>query len=339
MNEMPAQLGKFTVRLLQVLLWFVFYLLLLLYTSHKWNQPFGFYNSTIAIASYLLVVYGHALWLLPAYLYKNKRPQYFVFSLIFVGAVVVLRMWAEKLLLLPIHKQFYAFQWAHASFTTITLLVAFLFGALLRVLFNYLNLLKVKNELQSRQAEAELKLLKAQVQPHFLFNTLNNIYSLAQSRSERTPEMIAKLSELMRFFIEEAPKEKINIGNEVAFMKNYIELEQIRMVHPVRINWQVEAAMLDKQLPPMLLMPFVENVFKHGVDKLKRDNEVTILLQNKAHKLIYIVTNSLCDEVDSKIGSGLSNLKKRLDLLYAGDYLLETAKQNGCYIAKLMLPY
>jgi LytS/YehU family sensor histidine kinase len=151
--------------------------------------------------------------------------------------------------------------------------------------------------------------------------------------------MIAKLSELMRFFIEEAPKEKINIGNEVAFMKNYIELEQIRMVHPVRINWQVEAAMLDKQLPPMLLMPFVENVFKHGVDKLKRDNEVTILLQNKAHKLIYIVTNSLCDEVDSKIGSGLSNLKKRLDLLYAGDYLLETTKQNGCYIAKLMLPY
>jgi len=331
--------GKLSVRLVQVLLWIVFYLLLLIYTSHKWSHPlFGFFNSTIATLSYIIAVYVHAFWLLPKLLHKNKNTAYFISSFLFIVSLVLLRMWIEKEVLLPIHQKFYAFQWSHASFTTITLLVAFLFGALLRVLFNYLNLLQVKKELQSRQAETELNLLKAQVQPHFLFNTLNNIYSLAQSRSEKTPEMIARLSELMRYFIDEAPRQQVMLSTDLSFIKNYSELEQIRMLNPVIIEWKIDETLLKKPVPPMLLMPFVENVFKHGIDKLRQDNSVTILLQSDGQWLVYRVSNPICDEVKISTGSGLLNLKKRLELLYPGHHTIQTKKENGQYIAELRIP-
>ena len=116
---------------------------------------------------------------------------YFTVSIVFLGVLVISRMYLEYLILMPLHKTFYGFTWAHFSFDCITLLVAFLFGALMRVALNYLALLKQKEELVSRQVATELNLLKAQVQPHFLFNTLNNIYSLSQSGSAQAPAMIA----------------------------------------------------------------------------------------------------------------------------------------------------
>ena len=324
---------------LQVLLWFVFYLLLLLYTSHKWDHPiFGFYNATIATLSYVTACYVHAFSLLPTYWYKNRRIGYFVYSLLFLVSLIFCRMAIERAILLPLHQMFYAYSWAHVSFTCITVLVAFLFGALLRVFLNYLNLLEVKKELQQKHAEAELDLLKAQVQPHFLFNTLNNIYSLAQSRSEKTAEMIAKLSELMRYFIEEAPKQLLPLTTELQFLRNYVDLEQLRMLHPVQVDWDLDEKAGYEIVPPMLLMPFIENVFKHGIDKLKNHNHVQIHLRGDNGQIVYRVSNLLLNENDRKEGSGLNNLKKRLELLYGDRFDLGSKKQNGYYIATLTIP-
>jgi sensor histidine kinase YesM len=324
---------------LQVLLWVVFYLLLLLYTSHKWDHPvFGFYNATIATFSYVTACYVHAFSLLPTYWYKNRIREYFIYSLLFLASLIFCRMAIERAILLPLHQMFYAYSWAHISFTCITVLVAFLFGALLRVFLNYLNLLEVKKELQQKHAEAELDLLKAQVQPHFLFNTLNNIYSLAQSRSEKTADMIAKLSELMRYFIEEAPKQLLPLSTELQFLRNYVDLEQIRMLHPVQVDWELDEKAGCETVPPMLLMPFIENVFKHGIDKLKNHNHVQIHLRGINGQIVYRVSNLLLTESPRKEGSGLNNLKKRLELLYGDRFDLGSEKQNGYYIATLTIP-
>jgi len=337
MNAPPA--GKWTMVVLQVLVWIVFYLLLLLYTSHKWDNPhFGILNASIATSSYLVAVYVHAFFLLPRFFYARRTGVYIFASLLFLLLLVMIRMSFEKELLLPIHKQFYAFQWAHASFTIITILVAFLFGALLRVLLNYFQLVRVKNELQEKHQAAQLDLLKAQVQPHFLFNTLNNIYSLAQQRSEKTPEMIARLSQLMRYFIDEAPRRQVALATELMFVNNYIDLEQIRMVHPVEVEWQVEADIKAIDIPPMLLIPFIENVFKHGVDKLHSRNCMRIRLALHENNLHYEVRSSLDEAIREGSGSGLKNLKSRLELLYGTKYELTCKKEGGLFNAFLQIP-
>ena len=340
MKADSTRLGKWVVVLLQVLLWSGFYLLLLLYTTHKWdNASYGILNASIAMLSYMTAVYGHAYWLLPAFMFRDKKGVYIAASGVFVTGVILLRMALENAVLMPLHRKFYDWQWAHFSFTCVTVLIAFLFGALLRISLNYIQLLRWKKELQQKQAEAELNLLKAQVQPHFLFNTLNNIYALAQSRSEQTPAMIAQLSELMRYFIEEAPKEKVCLMTELSFIKSYIELEQIRMVYPVTVKMIVADEVKNLQLPPMLLMPFVENVFKHGVDKLQRENKVDIEISKVADKLQYIVSNSVLSQPTNGTGGfGLENLHKRLQLLYSGNFVLQTQKSEHTFSAELLIP-
>ena len=327
---------------MQVLLWAVFYLLLLLYTTHKWtNTTYGLLSGTIATVFYLLAAYGNSSWLIPSFLRKGRMPAYFVVSLVFVSILVMARMYIEYVVLMPLHNTFYGFTWAHFSFDCITLLVAFLFGALLRVALNYLALLKQKEELVSRQVASELNLLKAQVQPHFLFNTLNNIYSLSQSGSLQAPSMIAKLSDLMRYFIDDSPKDKIPLATELEFIENYLELEQIRMLHPLQVNIQIDGNINDIKVPPMLLMPFIENVFKHGVDKTQHNNELSANLLVHDGRLIYKVVNSLHGENGTCIsgGFGLTNLRKRLELLYPGRFEIHTRKQDHHFIAELQIPY
>lgn len=333
--------GRTTRILVQVLLWTVFYLLLLLYTTHKWeNAVYGVFNGTIATVFYLLAAYGNASWLMPQYLQKGKVRLYLALSLCFVALLIASRMYLEFLILMPLHKNFYGYSWAHFSFDTITLLIAFLFGALIRVALNYAVLLKQKEELVNRQVAAELNLLKAQVQPHFLFNTLNNIYSMAQSGSVQTPAMIAKLSELMRYFIDDSPKDKVPLATELDFINNYLELEQIRMLHRPQVDITVDGDIGAVQLAPMLLMPFIENVFKHGIDKTEKENVLNARLVIMEGKLNYTVTNTLHDENGRGIskGFGLMNLRKRLELLYPGSFTLHTGKQGNQFVAELQIP-
>lgn len=341
MNWSRLKAGKTSLVLMQVLLWAVFYLLLLLYTTHKWDYTFyGVLNASIATVFYLAAAYGNSSWLIPSLLKSGRTVLYYTASIIFLLALLCARMYIEYLVLMPLHNAFYGFTWAHFSFDCITLLVSFLFGALLYVALNYLALLKQKEELVSRQVAAELNLLKAQVQPHFLFNTLNNIYSLAQSGSRQTPAMIAKLSDLMRYFIDDSPKDHVPLSTELEFVNNYLELEQIRMLHPLQVQLQVDGNISDVRIAPMLLMPFIENVFKHGVDKTEKDNELRAEIAVSNGRLVYKVANSLhCANCNGEPkGFGLMNLRKRLELLYPGAFYLETKRSDQQFLAELQIP-
>ena len=203
----------------------------------------------------------------------------------------------------------------HISMMSLSVFIAYLLGGLLYITQNYIELLINQEKLKSQQLSTEINLLKAQVQPHFLFNTLNNIYSLAVSKSEKTPEVVAKLSEIMRYFVDDAPKELVNVETEVSFLKNYIELEQIRMLFPIKVQWDLNIENPAQTIPPMLLIPFVENVFKHGIDKTKPHNEVSIRLEITQKYLDFEVVNSVIQEKEGQWRS-LENLKKRLELLY-----------------------
>jgi hypothetical protein len=180
-------------------------------------------------------------------------------------------------------------------------------------------------ELQKENLQLELNALKSQVNPHFLFNTLNNIYSLALRKSEHTPEMILKLSNMMRYLLYECNAPLVPLQKEINFISNYIELEKIRHAQNVRIDFSLSGNPDDSEIAPLLLIPFIENSFKHGVNAQMGKGWVDIRLNAMNKKLSLSVVNSRAENNNggSEKGIGLKNVRKRLELLYPDKYQLK----------------
>jgi LytS/YehU family sensor histidine kinase len=176
-----------------------------------------------------------------------------------------------------------------------------------------------------QKSVAELNLLKSQVQPHFLFNTLNNIYYEAFREAPRTALLIGRLSDIMRYFVDESPKEKVTLSTEVKFLENYIALEEIRIRHGVKVSFEQHYEG-NPVIPPMLLMTFVENIFKHGIDRSATGNSFTVSLRQEGDYLVFTTLNAVPAEAPSspQPGFGLKNLEKRLILLYGNRFELRT---------------
>jgi LytS/YehU family sensor histidine kinase len=218
-------------------------------------------------------------------------------------------------------------------------LLIFVLSFIFRIAIAYFKLKQHAEEIMLEKAQAELNLLKLQVQPHFLFNTLNNIYYEAYRDSPQTAILIERLSEIMRYFVDESPKNTVFLSTEIIFLENYIALEKIRIPHQTSVKFikQVEA---DCRIPPMLLMTFVENIFKHGIDKTKRRNSIEISLIQKDNWLTFKTRNQLSEisKFEAVRGSGIANLRKRLNLLYGGNFELLTDKSDEYYTAFLTVP-
>ena len=142
-----------------------------------------------------------------------------------------------------------------------------------------------------QKSQAELNLLKSQVQPHFLFNTLNNIYYEAYREAPRTAKLIERLSDIMRYFVDESPKDEVSLGTEIQFLENYIALEKIRIRGEIELDF-IKDCNSDLRIPPMLLMTFVENIFKHGIDKSSSQNKIELSLVQQDGYLLFQTTKS-----------------------------------------------
>jgi LytS/YehU family sensor histidine kinase len=184
-----------------------------------------------------------------------------------------------------------------------------------------------------------LNLLKSQVQPHFLFNTLNNIYYEAFRESPRTALLIGRLSEIMRYFVDESPKEKVALASEIQFLENYIALEKIRIRHGVRVIF-IKEIESEHKIPPMLLMTFVENIFKHGIDRSGNENKIVLSLVERDDYLLFQTENPyfVKQANPAKEGFGIKNLQKRLTLLYGNDFELTVGKSEQFFCAFLKIP-
>ncbi|WP_276484564.1 sensor histidine kinase [Paraflavitalea pollutisoli] len=325
---------------MQAAVWIFFYVFMVLYAIQKWERPsYGVWSVTIATITYLVAVYGNTAWLIPRFYRTNRLTAYFLLSSVLIGILVAGRMYAEQQVLLKSHSTFYNLGLPHFSYAFITIILAFMFGALLHITIDHMHLLRKQEEMRHQQLAAELNLLKAQVQPHFLFNTLNNIYYLAYTKNDKTAEVVAKLSDIMRYFVDEAPLERVPLRTEVEFLQNYIELEQIRMLHQASLTFDYEGINDAQLIPPMLMITLVENIFKHGIDKSVPQNKVVISLQQDGGYLVFSTRNSHYNlEHNGKGGVGLTNLRKRLQLLFGNDFTLTTEKNEQCYTATLKFP-
>ncbi len=329
------------LKYIQIALWLIVYTMLVVYFIQKNDLLLGSILSVNFILFYTFAVYFNANYLIVKYFHKNKIRTYFTFVLIALLVTTLLRVESENLIrffYIDIPHSFYNRNLLHYFFVLITQLLAFLFGFLLRISIDYVELFKKQQLLKTQQLATEIKLLKAQVQPHFLFNTLNNIYSLAVTKSDKTPEVVAKLSDIMRYFVDDAPKEKVSVETEVNFLKNYIELEKIRMVFPLQLEMNLKIENYQQVIPPMLLIAFVENIFKHGIDKTERENQATIDLEINAQGLVFVVKNKIFNQTEGQWRS-LANLEKRLALLFEKRFEMKIFQENDCFVASLNIQF
>jgi two-component system LytT family sensor kinase len=186
---------------------------------------------------------------------------------------------------------------------------------------------------------AEVNFLRAQVNPHFLFNILNNLYALTLKKSAQAPDVVLKLSEMMEYMLYDSTDTRVSLEKELAYLKNYIELEKLKFIDDTAIDINITAEPDGHEIAPFLLLPLVENAFKHGLSKQTEDSWLRVNISLKETALTIIIENTKPPLVinKSKGGIGLVNLQKRLELLYPARHILEFTNKKDTFTAKLAI--
>ena len=210
-------------------------------------------------------------------------------------------------------------------------------AAFIKIAKHWLEKDRASQRLEKEKIEAELKFLKAQIHPHFLFNTLNNLYTLTLKKSEEASEVVLKLSHLLDYILYEGNAHAVPLKKELDLVATYIHLEKIRYGDKLRVNYCVRGGVAGKEIPPLLILPFVENSFKHGVSEQTKGMWIDIDVEVKANKVVLKVENSKsCNGTKENIqgnkeGIGLQNVKRRLDLLYGKNHELTISNEKDTF--------
>lgn len=224
---------------------------------------------------------------------------------------------------------------AAASFLSVISHHIFLFFAV--TLFSLL--LKIRTRLFKAEAarnNAELSYLRAQINPHFLFNTLNSIYSLAIVKDDKTADAVIQLSELMRYISRDAESEFVALEKEIGYINNYIALQKTRFGETVVINYRVEGELAGKQIAPLILITYIENAFKHGINP-DQTSEISIKIAVEENDLHLVVNNRKVSSLKEEEGVGIHNTAERLKLLYPSKHELKIYDKEDSYTADLLI--
>lgn len=192
-------------------------------------------------------------------------------------------------------------------------------------------------QLKHEKAKTELLHLKSQVNPHFFFNTLNNLYALVGKDAEKAKHMILKLSDMMRYSIYEGQKDWVKLEQEIEYLKNYIELHKMRYHKEIDVSFNVDIQEEGYQIMPLLFIILLENAFKHGAEKLKEGAYIRLNMIANQKVLNFSIENNYDIEAVEEEGIGLKNLKRRLELMYPKKHFLTTSGIDGIFKAQLSI--
>ncbi|MDP4150081.1 MAG: histidine kinase [Bacteroidota bacterium] len=332
--------------LLHVLFWlayYLFYCLVVIYGMYH-VQVLSFYLQLLPFFPFdIALVYFNFYVLIPRFL-STRRYGYYglsLFAAILVGATVNLllkKMWAH----------YGSILWAMSSeisFPNVGGAILERFYLLgpttaIKLALDWVKSQQLMKEKEKQYLETELNFLKAQIQPHFFFNTLNNLYSLTLKKSDLAPDVVLKLSDLMSYMLYESNTPKVPLQKEIAYLRNFVDLEKLRFGGRLTVSWTVEGPVEQVSIPPMILILFVENSFKHGVkDNIHKIN-IDIVLKVEKDSLFFSIKNPMSpDRVPvGPAGIGLKNVKRRLEILYGGNYTLDMTEQDREYVVSLKIP-
>lgn len=297
-------------------------------------------DSSMGLFLMLFIFYFNWYVLIPTYLAKNHILMY-VTSVLALLCTIALIQSPIDFYLFPEYNRAMTALYSPERLLQYVLsgLVIIFISSGLKVTGNYIRNERRNKVLENQRLATELAFLKSQVNPHFLFNTLNNIYSLAYKQSPETPDAIMKLSLLMRYMLYESNGEMVSLVKEVEHLQNFIDLQKLRLREHTIIKFNIDGVLEGRQIAPMLLMTLVENAFKHG---LVSKNEIGISIDLKVcnnHLIFSTINNTSSHKKRDFGGIGLENMKQRLRLLYPGRHKLAFEERDGTFYATLKLKF
>lgn len=291
------------------------------------------FHNLVNILTWVGLFYVNAFVLMPRYFNRRKYQQYVLVMLVVFLILSFINFISFKIFL-P-HLQFRIM--GMIIFYIIPTFFILLWSIAYRILVDKLREDKMKVERQTENLTTELSFLRSQVSPHFMFNVMNNMVALARKKSDLLEPSLIKLSSLLRYMLYETDEEKVSLQKEIEYLQSYIDLQKQRFADNVKINVSLEDVDGQLQVHPMLLIPFVENAFKHGTGIFTP--EIDITLRTEKNKLFFEVSNRYSengDEVKDKAsGIGLANVQRRLNLLYGDNQKLSIVKDNNRFKVKL----
>jgi hypothetical protein len=305
-------------------------------------------EDTIIMIFSIIPIYLTIFFLIPAYF---KRKKWFRFFGGLVLLFLITNVLRSLLILATLHLRsipfYFEYEFSKWAFGEYVSFDRFIFGSnawSVYLAFAYVLIRdwvineKIKTRLESEKVSMELAFLKAQIDPHFLFNTLNNLYALAlEEKAPRTADTVTKLGTLMRYSLHDSQADRILLSKEIDYIEKYIELEKLRMTPAtkldVRFNF-TDGGLTGEKIAPMILMPFIENAFKHGITSTG-GSQIGIGLSLSKKLLVLEVWNSLHHKPQPESGIGLSNVKNRLQLIYPGKHRLTSETRDDSYHVRL----
>jgi len=295
----------------------------------------------ISILFYITLVYYNIKYLIPNFLTEKTFLKYCLFLL---GTILIIT--PIKVLILYALFQYYPEVRPtiirDQSWYFLTNFLVMGGSTLFKIITDWMAYQRDSKDLQTQTMQSELRFLKSQINPHFLFNTLNNLYALTLKKSDKAPDIVIKLSEMMRYMLYECNEKRVELHKEVHYLKNYLDLEKLRKGKTVDINFQVKGSIQNQQIAPLLFIPFLENSFKHGANNHISAGFVKILLEADTQHVRFFIENSKAEALPTQNhirsgGIGLVNVRRRLDLLYPNKHELTIQDNPKTYAITLNL--
>lgn len=316
----------------------------LLSSSHSSEQPSGPRENDIIKTvfvwtmngTWVLFFYLNALVLIPRFVYKNKYGLY-----VAIQCFLVVELITQSAFLFGFTSNWEHFVLGrHILFNFFIYLFFLSCSTAYQVVKDKIAADRINAEKVNENLKTELSLLRSQASPHFMFNVLNNMVALARKKSDLLEPSLIKLSSLMRYMLYESDEEKVSLDNEIEYLQSYIDLQQQRFGNKVKLNVVFHPADKPYQIEPMLLIPFVENAFKHGTGLIE-NAEIDINLRAENNVLNFTVQNKYNpvseEEKDTTSGIGLTNVKRRLNLLYGNQQNLMITEKDNRFMISLQI--
>jgi two-component system, LytTR family, sensor kinase len=331
-----------------LLFWLVIFCYNTLYLGFLWNDYVNsFFEFVIILPFYIGITYFNIYYLIPKYLANQKVWQYIAILIALVLATVVcFQIITNQLVIANFcpksYRSFPLFdpkKTIKECFYTVSL-VGLVTG--IKLTKDWLWQEQQLQVMEKQRIKTELEFLKSQIQPHFFFNTLNNLYSLSVRKSDLAPEVVLKLSDLMSYMLYESDNPETTLKKEIEHIQNYLDLEKLRFGNRLFLDFEIDGSTEGIKIPPLLLLPFIENAFKHGTSHENGELKLKILFKVQPQSVVFEVTNPRFvgnrPHRKKHKGLGMKNVKRRLDLLFGETYQLQVNPSESEYFISLELP-
>lgn len=325
------------------LFWVALFILYSLIEVLLTHHPFFYTVSNNVVRLILLggAVYYNIYRLIPRYLVDKRFLPYLGFLVLSVLIVTPLETFLIYLKSSE-HPDIRAEVLANLNWYFIPNFFVLSTSTVVKITVDWYTNIREKQDLMTETMQSELRFLKSQINPHFLFNTLNSLYALTLKKSDLAPDIVLKLSEMMRYMLYECNEKWVPLSKEVNYIANYLELERIRQGNRVDIRYEVDGLVSDQKIAPLMFIPFIENCFKHGLGNQISKGFVYIQLEVRGNEVDLHIENSKAEAMPKQVhprsgGIGLVNVRRRLDLLYPNRYKLQVEDAPTTYTVRLNL--